>query len=331
VVLKDTNITGLFNYLGNLDQTGNTLQTGNRYITGNLTVIGDIDFGDVVVKGNTIATSTSNSNLELKTSGSGEVYAPNNDVQIDNDLVVGGLTSSDSLTSTTSTTSQTYSNSNISIGTNIIETTVSNSDLELRAAGTGRVYIPQDNVKIDNALTVDGTTALKNTVIGTEGGSTLTTGSNNTILGYDAEPTTATVSNQATVGNASVTNFRVPGVGFDIDTARASITGYSKVSEYSATTAPVIKSADFTLADTENWIVNNASVDIVVTLPSGSEYIGRSVTIINWTNHSVSSASSNVYPHNGGSLGTAINAGTDGRFSTIVYDGTSWYVMATNA
>ena len=175
------------------------------------------------------------------------------------------------------------------------------------------------------------TTGNQNTIIGTETGGTLETGSNNTVIGYDAEPTSATVSNQATIGNASVTNFRVPGVGFDIDTARASITGYAKVSEYYASTAPVTKTADFTLADTENWIVNNASVDIVVTLPSGSEYIGRSVTIINWTNHSVSSASSNVYPHTGGSLGTAINAGTDGRFSTIVYDGTSWYVMATNA
>ena len=162
---KSIDITGLVNQTGNTVQTGNTLQTGNRTIAGRLTVNSNIDFGNITIAGNTVATSESNSNLELTTSGSGKVYVPSNDVQIDNDLVVGGLTSSDSLTSTTSTTSQTYSNSNISIGTNIIETTVSNSDLELRAAGTGKVYIPQDNVKIDNNLTVDGTTTLTNTGI----------------------------------------------------------------------------------------------------------------------------------------------------------------------
>jgi hypothetical protein len=166
---------------------------------------------------------------------------------------------------------------------------------------------------------------------GNSGTNNLTTGSNNIILGYNAAATSASVSNQITLGNASVTNFRVPGVGFDIDTNRASVTGYLKVSNYSATTAPVVKTADFTLADTENYIVNNAGGNITVTLPSGSAYIGREVTIINWTNHSVDSSASNVYPHNGGSLGTAINAGIDGRFSTIVYDGTNWYIMATNA
>ena len=163
--LKDTNITGLFNYLGNLDQIGNTLQTGNRYITGNLTVIGDVDFGEVEIKGNTVATSTSNSNLELKTSGSGKVYVPSNDVQIDNNLTVNGVTTAGSVGVTTSVISQTYNNSNISIGTSVIETTVSNSDLELRASGTGRVYVPNDNVKINNNLTVDGTADLAVTTI----------------------------------------------------------------------------------------------------------------------------------------------------------------------
>ena len=206
--LKDTNITGLFNFLGNLDQIGNTLQTGNRYITGNLTVIGEVDFGEVEIKGNTVATSTSNSNLELKTSGTGQIYAPNNDVQIDNDLVIAGLTASNSLTSTTSVTGQIYSNSNISIGTNIIETTVSNSDLELRAAGTGRVYIPSDNVKIDQNLTVDGTTTLANTSI--------------TGLINHLGTTTRTGSTTQT-GNASVTgNLTVIG---DIDFGEINVNG----------------------------------------------------------------------------------------------------------
>jgi hypothetical protein len=166
---------------------------------------------------------------------------------------------------------------------------------------------------------------------GNSGTNNLTTGSNNIILGYNAAATSASVSNQITLGNASVTNFRVPGVGFDIDTNRASVTGYAKVSEYYASTAPVEKNADFTLADTENYIVNTKTSNLTVTLPSGSEYIGRAVTFINHVNHKVISASSNVIPHNGGAAQTDINSANSGRFSTIVYDGTNWYIMATNA
>jgi hypothetical protein len=103
-------------------------------------------------------------------------------------------------------------------------------------------------------------------------------------------------------------------------------------SEINATTAPVTKTADFTVADTENWIINNKSGSaIVVTLPSGSEYIGRAITFNNWGNHQIDSASSNVYAHTGGALQDEICKGVAGTFATIVYDGTSWYVMATNA
>jgi hypothetical protein len=132
------------------------------------------------------------------------------------------------------------------------------------------------------------------------------------------------------MGNANVTNFRVPGVGFDVDTNRASVTGYAKVSEYYASTAPVQKNADFTLADNENYIVNTKTSNLVVTLPSGSEYIGRAVTFINWVNHKVVSASSNVYDHNSGTLGTDITSAVAGKNSTIVYDGTNWYIVSTN-
>ena len=188
-------------------------------------------------------------------------------------------------------------------------------------------FLHQPN-KNDNPSITSGS---YNIILNPKEKSGVTTGSNNTIIGYDAEPTSASVSNQATVGSATVTNFRVPGVGFDIDTARASVTGYTKVSEYYASTAPVIKSADFTLADTENWIVNTKTSNLTVTLPSGTEYIGRAVTFTNHVNHKVVSASSNVIPHNGGAAQTDINSANNGRFSTCVYDGTNWYVMATNA
>jgi len=155
----------------------------------------------------------------------------------------------------------------------------------------------------------------------------LVTGSNNIIIGYNAAATSATVSNQITLGNASITNFRIPGLGFDIDTNRASVTGYVKVSEYLASTAPVVKTADFTLADTENYIINNKTGSILsVTLPSGSEYIGRIIHFMSWQNNHIASASSNVYDSTG-NLQANITKATQGSSADIVYDGTYWYIM----
>ena len=63
-------------------------------------------------------------------------------------------------------------------------------------------------------------------------------------------------------------------------------------------TAPVTKTASFTLGDSENYVVaNGASANVTVTLPSGSGYIGRTITIKNLSGtYTVLSASSNVKP-----------------------------------
>ena len=67
------------------------------------------------------------------------------------------------------------------------------------------------------------TTGANNTIFGTNAGISLTTGSNNTIIGHDAAPTSATVSNEITLGNASITDVRIPGVGFYIDNGKVGI------------------------------------------------------------------------------------------------------------
>lgn len=51
-----------------------------------------------------------------------------------------------------------------------------------------------------------------NTAVGYQAGNSLTSGSNNTVIGFDADASSATVSNEVTVGNSSVTSFRVPGL-----------------------------------------------------------------------------------------------------------------------
>lgn len=95
--------------------------------------------------------------------------------------------------------------------------------------------------------------------------------------------------------------------------------------------APVTKTASFALGDEENYVVcNGSAANVSVTLPSGSAYTGRTVTIKNLSGtYTVISASSNVRPVTSATLGTAILAATAGKWATLVCeDGTNWTVMA---
>lgn len=64
------------------------------------------------------------------------------------------------------------------------------------------------------------TSGNSNTLIGYKAGysgtNNLTTGSNNLIIGYEAAASSATVSNEITLGNTSITKFRVPGLNFEL-------------------------------------------------------------------------------------------------------------------
>ena len=94
--------------------------------------------------------------------------------------------------------------------------------------------------------------------------------------------------------------------------------------------APVTKTGNFTLADTENWLICNGTGTITVTLPAASSWTGREVMIKTIAAFTVVSASSNVVPLAGGAAGTAILAATAGQFATLVSDGTNWIIMQAN-
>ena len=90
------------------------------------------------------------------------------------------------------------------------------------------------------------------------------------------------------------------------------------------------KTADFTLADTEGWIINNKSGSTcTVTLPAASAWPGRAVTFKNLQLQTLVSASSNVVPLIGGAAGTAILPLIVGSWATLVSDGTNWVIMAS--
>jgi hypothetical protein len=89
--------------------------------------------------------------------------------------------------------------------------------------------------------------------------------------------------------------------------------------------APVTKTADFTVAAGETWLINNKSgSSCTVTLPTPSTSTGRVLNFQNYQAQTLVSASSNVVPLAGGSAGTAILQAVAGANATLVSDGTSW-------
>ena len=52
--------------------------------------------------------------------------------------------------------------SDIKLETNVITTTVSNSDLEFRASGTGKILLANNNLEVTNQLTANSITNLNN-------------------------------------------------------------------------------------------------------------------------------------------------------------------------
>ena len=78
----------------------------------------------------------------------------------------------------------------ILIKDNFITTTESNADLDLRGKGTGRIYLPNNNFEITNALTVTTLTSLQNTGI---------TG----VVGH--------TNNKTQTGNQNITNLTITG------------------------------------------------------------------------------------------------------------------------
>ena len=128
-----------------------------------------IIFEDIMFSGNKISTTNSNSDLTLSGTGTGNVKIKENFI-VSNNLTT---TKETSLQSTTVTNTLTANNitatgitgvgssifEGISLSGNVISTKDSNANLELRANGTGVVNF-NDNVTIENGLTVNGVTTI---------------------------------------------------------------------------------------------------------------------------------------------------------------------------
>ena len=126
-----------------------------------------------------------------------------------------------------------------------------------------------------------------------------------------------------TTGNTLTKATLTAGTGITITNGTGSI---SVATNGTVTTnAPVTKTADFSVASTDTWLINNKTGSTcTVTLPSPSANTGRVLYFINYQNQLLVSASSNVVSRSGGAAGTAILDNVAGNWATIVSDGTSW-------
>jgi hypothetical protein len=125
-------------------------------------------------------------------------------------------------------------------------------------------------------------------------------------LGYTAGTLSITQSNTTTDGYLSSTD-------------------WNTFNNKQAVSAPVTKTADFTVAATDLWLINNKTGSTcTATLPTASSYSGRILHFQNYQAQTLVSASSNVVPLAGGSAGTSILLASTGDSATLVSDGSNW-------
>ena len=150
-----------------------------------------------------------------------------------------------------------------------------------------------------------------NTFIGGTAGDSVTTGNNNTCIGYGADATSATTQNEITLGNGSVTKFRIPGVSLEVTSSGVSD---AKGNLRSVPTRNEASSYTLVASDAGKCI----SADNGVTVPNNVFSAGDVVTIIN-------SATSNKTITQGSGL-TMRNVGDDGNYGNVTV---KQYAMCT--
>ena len=106
-------------------------------------------------------------------------------------------------------------------------------------------------------------------------------------------------------------------------------TGTIKTDKYIAVSGVTQISGNYTILDTDTYIVCSGSGTITITMPSGSAHTGRAITVKTTQLYTVISNSTNIIGLQNASIATtAMLPATDGAWGTFVYDGTNWMQMA---
>jgi hypothetical protein len=105
-------------------------------------------------------------------------------------------------------------------------------------------------------------------------------------------------------------------------------TRFSSSNSY-VSTATYTVDANLASVGLDYWIQCGYAGTMTLTLPAGAVWTGRELMVSTRVAQTVVSASSNVVPMNG-AAGTAILAGTIGKWARLQYDGTNWNIIAYN-
>jgi hypothetical protein len=151
--LANTNITGTLTHVGDRIQTGDYNLTGNLNIS-SLATDRAFQFDDVKIEGNVLQTTLSNSNLDLRAAGTGEILF-NEDLHIDKNLNIGSFNVDAVAVDDNVSLEVIELSTDVQFFDNVITTTNSNSDLELRTNGTGSVYLQELGILDNNISTVN--------------------------------------------------------------------------------------------------------------------------------------------------------------------------------
>ena len=109
-----------------------------------------------------------------------------------------------------------------------------------------------------------------------------------------------------------------------------SVTGSVTASTF-ISSSQVTKTSNFTVSNTDYWIICNGTSAITVTLPTPSANNGRALNFKNIANQAVNSASSNVVSLYSASTQSVILPATAGSWATLVSDGTNWVIMQASS
>jgi len=146
--LQSTDINGVLTHVGNVNHTGDLTVT-NLHITGNLDITQGVQLEEIRFDDNVITNTSTNADLEFRAHGTGRVI-------IDEELLAQNLTTTiltlDGI-NVNGVTGDNFELENIDLFDNVITTTITNSNLELRANGVGNVDFEDVRINTDNLFT----------------------------------------------------------------------------------------------------------------------------------------------------------------------------------
>ena len=262
--------------------TADVTAVGDWAVTGTHTIEGILDVDYIRIKDNTITTKSSNADLEISASGSGNVKIDDVDVgggEIDNAVIGANAPLAGTFTTLTGNTSITIDN-NVMVSDNQVKTTASNSNLEISASGTGKVSIsgllyPNADGSANQVLSTDGAGTLSFATAGATlnhsdivDGTTTVATSTTTAIDTFAHATYRSAKYFISWSDAENSKYEIVEANVTHDGTNAFISTFGSVSN----TAPD-GSSTTTMLPTFSADINGSNVEVRVTNPTSDSMV----------------------------------------------------------